>query len=157
MPAAESFAHAARGTAYALLRFRFRFDGGNALRGGNVMLGDADPQMRGALLVAERAAHGRGTQALPARAFVHEAVVHVQFVDIQRRAGVLRLALRVGDGAAQNLFDVLGRALGREAQRLQRRLRLLPADQVHHEARFLRRHAHVPGQRVGFNRARLWL
>ena len=85
------------------------------------------------------------------------AAKHIEKVLRSAIASVFRLAFGVGDSAAQNLFDVLGRALGREAQRLQRCLRLLPADQVHHQARLLRRHAHVPRQRVRFDRACLWL
>src|SRR5258707_1921124 len=86
--AGQRFAHATRGTTHALLRFGFRFNRGNALRCSDMMLRDADPKMRGALLIAERATHGRGAQPLPARAFVHEASVHEQFVDIERRASV---------------------------------------------------------------------
>src|SRR5712664_2760950 len=146
-----------RGTSHAPLRLGFRFDGSHALRCGDMMLRDAYPKMRGALLIAECATHRRGTQPLPARAFVHEAGVYEQFVDIERCARILRLAFGVADRAAQNFFDVLGRALGRVAQRLQRRLRLLPADQVHHQTRLLRRHPHMAGQRVGLNCAVLWL
>jgi len=41
-------------------------------------------------------------------------------IDIERRAGILGLAFRVGNGAAQYLLDIACRALFREAQNLQR-------------------------------------
>ena len=116
-----------------------------------MMLGNSNPQMRGALLVAECAAHRRRTQPLPARAFVHKALVDEQLIDIERRAGIFRFAFRVGDRAAQQLFDRPCRALRREPQRLQRVLHLAPANQVDHQARLLRRHAHVLCERVRFD------
>ncbi len=149
--AGQRLANPARGAANTLLRFGFRFNGRHAFRGGDMMLGDADPQMRGALLVAECAAHRRGTQTLPARAFVHVTGVDVQLVHVERRAGIFGLAFGIGDGAAQHLFNVLRGTLLREVQRVQRVLGLLPANQIHHQASLLRRHAHMLGQRVRFD------
>src|SRR5579872_2262352 len=108
--AGQSLAHATRGTTHALLRFGFSLVCRNAFRRSDVMLGNSDPQMRRALLIAECAAHRRRTQPLPARAFIHEALVDEQLIDIERRAGVFGLALRIGNGAAQQLFDRPGRA-----------------------------------------------
>src|SRR6266403_1128995 len=144
---------AARSAPNALLRFGFSDVGGDALGGGDMVLGNADENVRGALLVAERAAHRRGTQPLPARTFVDVRLAHEEPVDVERRAGIIGFALGVGDGAAKHFFNVLCGALRRVAQRLQRVLSLLPADQIDHQARLLRRHAHVPCKRVGFNRS----
>ena len=62
-----------------------------------------------------------------------------------------RFALGIGNSAHQNLCNVFGRALRRVLQCLQGVLRLLPANQVHHQPRLLRRHAHMPSQGVRFN------
>ena len=118
---------------------------------GDVMLGDAHDDVRRAALVTERAAHRRRAQPLPARAFVHVAVRYEQVVDVERRAGVFRLALGVGNRAAQNFFHVARRALHGEAQNLQRIFGALPANQVDDQANLLRRHAHVPRHRDCFN------
>ena len=79
----------------------------------------------------------------------------VQLVHVERRAGILGLALGVGNGAAQHLFHVARRALLGEAQNLQGVLGALAANQVHHQAHLLRRHAHMPRQRVRLNGRRV--
>ena len=58
-----------------------------------MVLGNADPQMRRALLVAEGPAHGRRTNPLPTRAFVHVARGNKQLIDIESVAN--RLGRRV--------------------------------------------------------------
>ena len=90
--------------------------------------GYTDPQMRGALLVAECPAHRRRTDSLPAGAFVDVAGVDVQHVHVERRAGIFGFAFGIGDGAAQNFFDVLRGTLERELQSVQRVLRMSPAE-----------------------------
>ena len=115
------------------------------------MLGDGHLDMAGALLVTEAAAHRRGTHALPARTFVHAAVRHVERVHVERCAGIVRLAFGVGDRAAQRLFHVFRDALLGELQRLQGLFRALAADQIDHQPRLLRRHAHKPRDRRAFN------
>src|SRR5690349_1621452 len=128
--ARQSLANATRGTANALVRFLFRNVGGVTFCRSNVMFGDTDPNMRGALLVAERAAHRRGTQTLPARALVDECLGDEELLDIERSTGVFGLLFRVGNGAAENFFDVLGCTLWREAKRFERILHFLAADQI---------------------------
>jgi len=61
---------------------------------------------------------------------------------------------RVGNGAAQHFRNVLGGALLGVLQSLQRLGRFLPANQIHHQPRLLRRHAHVPREGVRFDRSR---
>jgi len=129
--------------------------GSVAAGGGAVMLRHRDHDMAGALLVAECTAHRRWPQPLPSRAFVHETLRDEQLVHVERRAGVFGLAFRVGDGAAQHFFDVLRGALGGEPQRLQRVLHFAPANQIDHQPRLLRRHPHVLGKRVRFDRTSL--
>src|SRR5437016_1790312 len=155
--AGQSLANTARRAAHALLRFGFRHVGCHAFRGRHVMLSHSYPQVRGALLVAERPPHRRGAQPLPARPFIHETLRHEQLVHVERRAGVIRLAFRIGNRAAQHFFNVLGGALGGVLQRLQSVLRLLPPDEVHHQSRLLRRHSYMPRQRVRFNQCVLCL
>ncbi len=117
-------------------------------RRGAMVLGHRHDDMRRALLVTKRAAHRRGPQALPARAFVHETARNIQLIHIQRSAGIFGLALGIGDGAAQNFFDIPRGALLGVAQNLQGVLGALAADQVHHQADLLRRHAHMPQARA---------
>ena len=107
------------------------------------MLGNFHQNMAGALLISETAAHRRRTHALPTRPFIHEAARHKQFVHVQRLAGIFRLAFGVGDGAAQRLLNILGHALLRELQRVQRFFRAPSANQVYHQPRLLRRNARV--------------
>ncbi len=120
-----------------------------------MVLENADHDVAGAPLIPERAAHRRRTQPLPARAFVHKAPRNEQVIDVERRAGVFRLALGVGNRAAQHLFDVARRALLGEPQNLQRVFGALPADQVDDQTNLLRRHAHVPRHGHCFNRRSL--
>src|SRR5208282_4708836 len=108
----------------------------------------------GALLVAEGTAERRGPDALPARAFVHETFRDVQVVHVERSPGILGLALRVGDGAAQDFFDIARHALAGEAQDVERLLRALPADQIHDQARLLRRDARIAHQGTALDRLR---
>src|ERR1700730_16462569 len=122
-----------------------------------MVLGYANPDMRGALLVAECAAHRRGTETLPARAFVHETLADKEPVDIERRASIFSLALGVGDGAAQHFFNVLRGALRRVAERVQRVLRALPTNQIDNQAGLLRRHAHMARHSVSFNQCQICL
>ena len=152
-----AFRRAMRKAVDSALRFGFRHVGCHAFRSRHVMFGHAYPQVRGALLVAKRPAHRRGAQPLPARPFIHKALRHEQLIHIQGRSRVVRLTLGIGDCAAQHLFDVFGRALRRVLQCLQSVLRFLPADQIHHQPRFLRRHSYVPRQRVRFNQYMLCL
>src|SRR5262249_18476922 len=114
--AGKRFAHATRSATHALLRGGFRFNCRNSLRSSNVMLGNSHPQMRSTLLIAKRSAHRGGTQPLPARPLVHEAVGYVELVDVQRGAGIVGLPFGIGDSAAQHFFDVLGSTLGRKPQ-----------------------------------------
>jgi len=113
-----------------------------------MVLGNAHENMRGALLVAERAAHRRGTQPLPARTFVDVRLAHEEPVDVERRAGIIGLRSALAMALRSTFSMLLCGALRRVAQRLQRVLSLLPADQIDHQARLLRRHAHVPCKRV---------
>src|SRR6266853_57499 len=136
----------------ALLRFRFHRGGGDALLYGVVMFEDADHDVARPALIPERAAHGGRTQPLPARALVHKAARNKEMIDIERCARVFGLALRVGNGTAQNFLNIARRALLGEAQNLKGILGALPADQVHHQADFLGRHAHVARHRHGLNR-----
>src|SRR5690349_16467130 len=119
------------------------------------MFGNADPEMGGALLVAESASHGGGAETLPPRAFVDETVRNKKLIDVERRSGVFGLALGVGDGAAQHLFDVLGGALRRVLKRLEGVLDAASANQVDHQARLLRGQANVPREGVRFDRRSL--
>ena len=64
--------------------FGFREIRGNAFSGGDMMLGNADKNVRGALLIAERTAHRRWAQPLPAGTFVDESLVDVELVHIER-------------------------------------------------------------------------
>ena len=64
-------------------------------------------------------------------------------------SSALRSALAM---ALRNTFSMcLAERFLRETQSLQRVLRLLPANQIHHQPRLLRRHAHMLGQRVRFD------
>src|ERR1700704_6131527 len=140
----------------ALLRFRFRRGSRDALLYGVVMLDDADHDVAGAALIPERAAHRSRAQALPARAFVHKTARNEEVIDVERCAGVLGLALRVGNCAAQHFLHVTCRALLGEAQNLQGVLGALPPDAVHHQADLLGGHAHVARHRYRFNRRSLY-
>ncbi len=132
------------GALHALRCLRFGRCCRRTVRRGAVMLGHLHDDMARALLITEAAAHRRGTHALPSRSFVDEAGRHVERVHVERCAGVVRLALGIGDGAAQRLLDVLRHALLGEAQCLQRIFRALAANQVNHQPRLLRRNADEP-------------
>src|SRR5580692_9592613 len=69
----ESFASFANRPAHALGSLRFFGGCRHSVRCGAMMLGYLYNDMRRALLIAESAAHRRGTHALPSRAFVHIA------------------------------------------------------------------------------------
>src|SRR5262249_22394690 len=109
--AGERLANTPRGAANALLHLSFGFDCRHAFCHGDMMLSHTDPQVRGTLLVAERATHRSRPQPLPARTFVHEALRNIQFIYVEQRSDLVGLALRVGDGAAQHFFDMPGSAL----------------------------------------------
>jgi hypothetical protein len=111
---------------------------GDALLRGHVMFGYTNDNVAGALYVPERAAHWCGAQAFPARALVHKRAGHEKLVNIKCRAAVFSLALGISDCAPQDFFNVARSALGREAQNLQRAFGSLPANQVNHQAYFLR-------------------
>src|SRR6202034_2209040 len=102
---------------------------------GAYVLGHIHHDVAGPLLIPEAAAHRRRTHALPPRPFVHKTAGHEQLIDVERRAGIVRLALRIGDRAAQRLLDFLRHALLGETQRLQRIFGALAADQVDHQPR----------------------
>src|SRR3981189_3340823 len=110
----------------ALLRFRFRRGSRDALLYGVVVLDDADHNVAGSALVPARAAHRSRAQALPARAFVHKTARNEEVIDIERCAGVLGLALRVGNSAAQHFLDVTRRARLGATQNLDGVLGALP-------------------------------
>src|SRR5262245_37464545 len=146
--AGQSLAYTPRGAANALVRFGFSHIGGVAFCRSHMMFRNLHPEVRGALLVAETAAHRRGTHALPARPFVHKALRNKQLINIERRSGIFRLAFRVGDRAAQKLFNRTGSTFWRVTQRMQGILHALAANQVDHQPRLLRRHANMPRERV---------
>jgi hypothetical protein len=108
----------------------------------------------GTLLVTEGATEWRRPDALPPRSFIYKAFRNKQVVHIQRRACTLRLLLGIGNRASQDLFDVTGHALAGEPQHSQRMFGTLPADQIRHQSRLLRRDARVAHQRPAFNHLR---
>src|SRR5262249_44139073 len=110
--AGQSFANAPSGAANALVGFRFGYVSCVAFGRSNVVFCNLHPKVRGPLLVAKTAAHWRRAHPLPARAFVHKALGNEQLIHVERRSGVFRLAFRVGDRTAQNLFNRAGRTLG---------------------------------------------
>src|SRR5262249_59041991 len=102
--ARQSLANTPRGSPNAFVRFRLCNVGGMAFGRGNMVLGNANPKMRGALLITERPAHRRGTQPLPARAFIHERLRNVKLIHVERCSSVVGLLFRIGDGTAQNFL-----------------------------------------------------
>jgi len=107
------------------------------------------------LLIAKSAPMGAGRSRFQRVPSFTKQLCHVQLVDIERRpaSSALRSALAM---RCAKLFDVLGRAFGREAQRLQCCLRFCRGSSPSPSALFAA-HAHMPGQRVASIRARLWL
>src|SRR5215470_16298385 len=93
--ARQSLANTARGSANALVRFRFRNVGGMAFGRCDMMLCDSNPEMRGALLVAERTAHWGGTQTLPSRPFVDERLRNIELIHVERRPRIVGFLFRV--------------------------------------------------------------
>src|SRR5487761_438877 len=149
----ERFARLADGALDALLRFALRLGGLGAIFGGANVLGHFDDNVARALLVAERPAHWRRAQPLPAWPFVDEAARDPQRIHIQRFAGLLRLVLGIGDGAMEHLGNFARDALFRELQNLQRFRGAMAANQVNHQPRLLRRHANEARVRHAVNRA----
>src|ERR1700683_701738 len=89
----ESLAGFPHGALHTLRRLRFRGRCSHAIRRGAVMLRHFHDDMGGSLLIAETAPHRRGTHSLPTRTFVDKTARHVEFVHVERFAGILRLAL----------------------------------------------------------------
>jgi len=90
----------------------FRFDGGDALRRGHVMLRNANPEMRGALLIGgTRGPSARDANASSARLSLTKQVSRTARRH-RRCAGVFRLAFRIGDSAAQTFSMCLAARFG---------------------------------------------
>jgi hypothetical protein len=84
-------------------------------------------------------AHRRGLHALLTRTFVDVDLRDHEVVDVRARLRVLR----VGDGRAEELLEVLRHRLAGEAEDVERFLDLLAAHQVGHETDLLGRRFQV--------------
>src|SRR5579872_2326399 len=125
---------------------------GAIFRGARV-LGYLDHNVAGPFLIAKRATHRRGAQALPARAFVDETARDPEHVHVERFARFIRLVLGVGDRAAQHFADFARDTLLRELQNLQRFGGAMPANQIDYQPRLLRRNADEARVGKAINRA----
>ena len=154
----QRLANAASGATNALLGFRFGNVGGNAFGGGHVMLCNAHPNMRGALLVSERTAHRRGTQdASSAR--LRSRNTCSRRADRHRAASRnLRPCARRWRWRCAALFQCAWRrAWACSAATATHPEPFCPRIKSITRRDFLRRHAHVARNRVSFNRTGLCL
>src|SRR5208337_1769842 len=90
-------------------------------------------------LVAVGTAHGRGTNSLGTWSLIDVGLRYHQLVHVH----VFSFLLRIGDGRTQSLFHGLRHSLLGVGQDTQRLTRVLAANQVHHQARLLRRNSDV--------------
>jgi len=103
-------------------------------------LGHLDRQVRRPLQHAVRPSHRGGAHALLRGALIGVARRHEQAIDVAAEPVLL---LRVGDGGAEHFLHVARHGLLRVLERRERAIHVLAANQREHEARLLRRGAHV--------------
>jgi hypothetical protein len=92
----------------------------------------------GSLSDRRGAALRRRHEAAEGGTLVHYHVLDVKRVDVDRLVVLAGLELGVGDGGAQNLFDLLRGVLLGETKKPQRFVHVLAADLVHDEAHLVR-------------------